>query len=303
MTESTYNDPIFGQIIKDKQPTESPRLIIAYGPPGSGKGYVIDMAKKELGVDEKNTIEANVDFIISQMPEYQKEISKCAIYFSSNADDSVETRNEFIKNCNKTYDMYRGKGDEINDKLIDYATKNKLNIIFETTGNSIKWTIPSLIKPLKEAGYQICLVFPITNASIIAKRLIQRAAKEGRVLNPESVIKMVPTIHSNFVEIIKYIDVALVYNNNNEPKLIFTMNDKTSKCMMTDEDIKELSENAFINTIDMMKNKCSQSGGSGPMVPLAKSLGADINSGSYQKYIKYKSKYLNLVKLTNSRKQ
>lgn len=259
----TIQNNIYTEMIRGKvSAIGKPKCIIAYGPPASGKGVVTKLIKTKLNLTDDAVIDVNVDNVVAQVPAYKEDIKKCISYFSSLSDNkcSVDSKmvNLLIGECTTVYMQNRTayRADEVTDKLLDYAITNKINFVFETTGNTIGWTISNVIDKAKKQGFEIILFFPIVNSSVIKERLFSRAKTEGRIPSPEYVITIIGNAHSNLKEISKSVDKLFLYNNNRDAKLLLTIDNGLKTCNFTQDDVNDLNDPMIGLTVDMLKTEC-----------------------------------------------
>lgn len=210
-----------------------PKLIITYGPPASGKGYISQHElKKTLHIDPKSesTVEINIDNIVDQLPAYKSEMKDkgcIKLYDSTQFSDEIDKYK--MEACKKIYSKYRSQekvdgktAEDLSYQLFLDAVDKNLNIIFETTGNDTTWLIPNVLenKSVKAKNYDIIIVYPVVNTQTINERAFQRAKIEGRYPTPEEINKMVENAQKNLDSLFKYVNRILIYDNNNEPILI-----------------------------------------------------------------------------------
>jgi predicted ABC-type ATPase len=125
--------------------------IIMVGGPGSGKSsgikVLLDMTKKNLD-----------DYVII------------------NPDDVLE---EFFNSDRTKYT----EANIINEKLYETALKNNYNIIFDRTGTNFEVYYNTVISRIKDKRYNVILCIVYNNYTNVKKRIEQRTAKTGRVVN------------------------------------------------------------------------------------------------------------------------
>jgi len=283
-------DLIYEQFIKDKIPitTAPPKLIITYGPPSSGKGYIVDdFILKELAIPTTSIITANIDEVISKIKGYQEEIAVCKKYFSdvifnSDVDDAWTTK------CTAIYNKYRTgtpteSADQVVEKLLKYGMDKKLNIVFETTGGNVAWTINNLINDAKKQGYVVYIVYPIVDTEILVKRLLARARIEGRYPKLDYVKYVIEKAQNNIVTVIPHVDFIYIYDNNcSLTKMIIIKklsDDKYNVSCQKDKLYEFLDNRTDVFRKEILK-LCST--------------GTILTGGFYNKYIKYQNKIKNL---------
>lgn len=174
-------------------------FIINYGPPASGKGSLKLLIVRSLGIDEKTISDIDVDKIV--------------VYVCKN------NRIECDNISQDDYKKYRKDADEMSDAQLKESLEKGLNIIWETTGNSIDWTINTYIPLVKSHGYQIVLSLPIVKLNKIIKRCSMR--KQAANCTYKYLNEVRNNSYTNFKTLSKYCDVVMIYDNNAKAKLIY----------------------------------------------------------------------------------
>ncbi len=191
-----------------------PLFIVKYGPPASGKNTVMSIVREYYPtLTQDTTVDADLDVIISQLPEFQKQVSP-------------------THNKQEAYQTWRALGMEVMDDVIRQATLLPCHITFETTGASVDWTIP-LLKQMISSGYRIVLMYPLVHVDKLVERAKQRERKTGQVAAPAHTTminnRKVLGIHEinqaaiqNLQFLIPFVDDLLMIDNNhnNSPKVI-----------------------------------------------------------------------------------
>jgi predicted ABC-type ATPase len=125
--------------------------IIMVGGPGSGKSsgikVLFDMTKKKLD-----------DYVII------------------NPDDVLEV---FFNSDRTKYT----EANIINEKLYENAVKNNYNIVFDRTGTNFEVYYNTVISRIKDKRYNVILCIVYNNYANVKKRIEQRTANTGRVVN------------------------------------------------------------------------------------------------------------------------
>lgn len=192
-------------LIKGREPV-LPKFIITYGPPGSGKSSMLNHAVYNNKVDVKNTVEVNVDSIISNFDPYKEDLERVRELMVTNP---REARDLAIQ----IYWKYRQAGNSMSDFILNTALLNRYNVIWETTGNSIQWTIRE-IERIRRYGYKILLVYPFVDIEELQRRVSERSKRELRFVDPEYIQRVNIAAQRNFMELAKYVDEAYLYNND-----------------------------------------------------------------------------------------
>jgi len=218
-------------MIRDKIPEKNiPKLIIMYGSPASGKGFLTDhFLKTNDPVPNTSTIHIDIDKVISLLSSYQKEITSCKEYFSS-LPSSHPIDQKFITLANEIYSKHRTTKDknsfspeDLTTQLISHAIKNKLNIIHETTGNTIEWLLDPLIKNARTAAYTIELIYLTAKTETIMDRLLSRARHLGRYPDPLYVKQTITNAQHNLPSLAPSVDHISIYENNLTPIKVKTL--------------------------------------------------------------------------------
>ena len=178
-------------------------FIINYGPPASGKGSIKTKIFEYLEI--KDYVDVNVDNFV---------VKKC---------EEDNTAN--ISICNtmnqEQYKKYRVKADELSDYTLNKGLEEGKHILWETTGNSVDWTISTYIPLAKKHGYKIVISFPIVKYATIKSRCENRA--QAANCSTDYLTGMRNNSYKNFKKISPYCDIVLIYDNNDAPKLIYSL--------------------------------------------------------------------------------
>eukprot|EP00456_Euglypha_rotunda_P041651 TRINITY_DN3234_c0_g1_i2.p1 TRINITY_DN3234_c0_g1~~TRINITY_DN3234_c0_g1_i2.p1 ORF type:complete len:177 (+),score=1.15 TRINITY_DN3234_c0_g1_i2:107-637(+) len=97
--------------------------------------------------------------------------------------------------------------------LMDIALRQRLNVLFETTGSNITLTIQTVMAA-KQLGYDIRIVYPWVSSETIVERVQKRNSKIGRAIPVHAVLSMVQESLNNFLQLLEYADGASVFDNN-----------------------------------------------------------------------------------------
>lgn len=224
-----------GKLIEELATPEdsSPYAIIKFGPPGSGKGSVlVENEIKALGVPLENYAVFEIDSLVESVKNYRNQTLKIKNKYKYGLRKKKNMYNELLG----AYDTSREPLDEIQDKVIDKAIRNKVNFIFETTGargfsgrNPIEWLLQRLEdKNLGNKKYKVVVIYPIVKADLIKNRVEKRAENTSkrankpffRAVNPNSIEK---STYISQLNLSHYI-VPLVYANRVH-KVVIVRND------------------------------------------------------------------------------
>lgn len=208
--ENFYNNPVVDETKYDINFSncnhKEKYFIITYGPPASGKGITKNKIIEYLDIE--TYIDIDIDKFIK---------SYCI-------------RNKFTKDCNNmgqtVYFDIRKIVDNVSDQLLAKAAKKNCHIIWETTGNSIEWTMKVYIPFMKSIGYTIVINFPIVKIDELVRRCKNRQQEAN--CDIKYIGSFQKNSYKNFYEIIKKCDMIFVYDNNNGLKLIYARSIKNN---------------------------------------------------------------------------
>jgi predicted ABC-type ATPase len=171
--------------------------------------------------DENVTINADLDRIIADLPGFQADIKT-----------GIDRK--------QIYQKWRSVGMEVMDNMIRQAALIPCNIMFETTGYSVSWTIP-LIRQLISHGYHIVLMFPLVQERELVRRAEAREKSTGQIAAPAysttingktipGIIEIYEKASKNLAYLIPMIDELFLIDNNGasaeEAKIILHMHNK-----------------------------------------------------------------------------
>jgi len=200
---------------KIKQPIVIPKIyqisdqpgdkffIINYGPPASGKGFLKNYFMEELNITNSDYINVNVDkYVVDTCKLFTLDEQKC-----KQMDQNL-------------YKKFRQNADKISDDMLLSAIKTNKHIIWETTGNSIDWTIDVYIKLLKKYNYVIVLILPILSLTTQVNRCSNR--QQASNCSQEYLTECRKKSYNNFPLLAKHCDIVLIYYNEGEsPVLLY----------------------------------------------------------------------------------
>jgi predicted ABC-type ATPase len=175
--------------------SESPSLIVLCGPPGCGKSKTKEQLIAQEGVTDYIDIDPDVI-------------------------RSILEANGVIFSDDKTM---KGITNTFNKRMSDQAQKEKLNIVFDTTGQNIP-AVRGIINSSKEIGYKTTFAVIWAHWDTCKERVASRNASSGskrRVL-PEEVAEDIydkllkGTISDYLINYPVRADKILLYNNDNK---------------------------------------------------------------------------------------
>lgn len=202
---------IVSESIGDK-PSIIPSLFITYGPTGSGKSTITKQVLTQYGIDESYCVKVLVDDIIDKIPSWKENVKRVVRESQSKGVDPDKELNNLYFEYRNTY------GDVISDAIFYQALTTKRHIIFETTGNSIDYTI-RVINLAKSVGYFTCVIYPYVEGHTLLQRLTDRENQEiqqkgyARKVDRASLASQIENAQRNFVKVSKACDASHMYNN------------------------------------------------------------------------------------------
>jgi hypothetical protein len=186
--------------------------VIKYGPPSSGKGYLEGLLAKSINVD--SYIDVNVDKYVEYAFSHKDICEKCDSTSPITQDEYFYLRNKFASN--------------MSDDVMYMALRKGQHVMWETTGNSVDWTINYVIPLVKKFNYQVVLMYPLVNL----KNLVERCSKRAQAANcTEQYIGTIKrNADKNFAVLIKHIDTTFIYDNNyaKPVTVLTTLSNRTS---------------------------------------------------------------------------
>jgi len=207
------------------------------GPPGSGKGFLIEHVIRYLNnelqsniKDVKKTIiddlvEEDDDFVrrsseiirnghngptgpdrwsIGEIKQIQTDITDITESIISNNQTEItihlEKTSELLSGI---YFDVRKSYDEKNDENIRKHLKRRDNIIFETTGrNNFDWLYQTFLVDEIRSNYNVIVVYPyVSRADVITQALNRFAIQAGRVLTGPDTWVRLPELRSLYLSI------------------------------------------------------------------------------------------------------
>ena len=180
-----------------------PVAIITYGVTGSGKGNCLSSYLHNHGSENHNTyekdsfVEINIDNLVESLDDYRTLVKK--------------SRNNLEKT--DAYFECRKQVDSLSSLLFQKAIAEKMNVIYETTGNNVDWLRGDLVK-LRESGYVIVVVYPFVTWTVLNKRLDQREKNSERKIDRKNLAIGFKNAMDNFTKVLPFVDFAYIYNNN-----------------------------------------------------------------------------------------
>ena len=229
---------------KGKVPQQLPSFYITYGPPASGKGGIMKKVMERDNVSQDTVIDVVIDDIVMSTPGYKEERDKL---IASSADKQ------------KLQDLYwstRKVADNISDALLNTALLGKYNIVWETNGRTIAWTIKE-IKRIQHQNYNTVVVYPwvpiyskingqlgtytpeqlkntcphqkqiLPGGTGLLDRAVWREVCFGQEAAPaDQIIRDAKLAQNNIIKLLNIVDKVYLYDNSGsygEEKLIFSI--------------------------------------------------------------------------------
>lgn len=156
-----------------------PIFYVIYGPPGSGKGFIVS----KLLPDPRDYVHIDVDAIVMTQ---------------SNGDD---------------YWDWRKAADAISDAILERATLAKLSIVWETTGSNVAYAT-AIIKCMRLCGYRTVLLYPLAPRCRLYGRVRHRYASSGQPHpSRDAIEEMATKALNNFPQTQSACDAVEVYDN------------------------------------------------------------------------------------------
>lgn len=205
----------FYSFFVDKKPVKNNKtIIITYGPPSSGNGSLDVFLRHILQVDPTNMVDANVDSIFQNKKlqigtEYLKQVETIKQNFPP---DKHQLYNQ------RLYNYYRWVADQISDLILTTAMINKMNIKWETSGNSTFTYLKNWIEQKLKHDYKVILIYPLVSRENLLLRIRERERKTKQTPATENKIdKMIQMCNENFEKLksIQNPNLRLIQIDNN----------------------------------------------------------------------------------------
>ena len=261
-TNSGYGEPMNINIFfKKKKPPNTPQktVYISYGPPGSGKGSVLEYIDKHLKVPKHTVIEVNVDSVIQDKKHtVGQQFEKYKNQIETNISASNKSLKIKKKLTGRLYNYYRWVADQISDMILQKAMLSNYNILWETTGSSGIPYINEWIKDKQTKGYTVKIIYPYVELETLKQRVKTRAEETGQIAASD---EKITTMYNNAVNNLNKFkidkkDIIIIDNNNNPrnfgSKIIkteyFINKHNQSKKLPTKTVNKEVSKQSIVDT-------------------------------------------------------
>jgi predicted ABC-type ATPase len=175
-----------------KDITKNRYFIIKYGPPASGKSRIEESIKNRLKITRY--IDVNVDQYI--------------LYLNSGK----------IPNQEKYWKL-RDPGNALSDIVLYRALENSENIMWETTGNTINWSLDVTIPIVRAYGYKVVIVYPVAEL----ETLVLRCKARAQAADCDKINLIKQNSDNNFKKLATKCDYVYIYDNNGNviPKLLY----------------------------------------------------------------------------------
>jgi len=201
------------QLFQEKLST-NPHFYITYGPPASGKTSIMSKVLETSGKNKATVVEVNIDDIVRNYEAYQGKRHGLHETYSSNPDLLKSKYQELYWSCRRAF------ADEASDTLLDKALLRRHDIVWETNGKSIAWTVKEAAR-IRKLGYEIILVYPYVERSTLIHRANSRINQESPPAS--EIIQAADLAQKHLPKLINYVDRVYIFDNNGElghPKLL-----------------------------------------------------------------------------------
>jgi len=183
----------------------NPHFYITYGPPASGKATIMEKVLEKHNKTLQTVVEINVDDIVKSFPSYENKRKKLSRKYSSEPTKLKKKNQELYMSCR------RELADNASDTLLDKALLRRHDIVWETNGNSIAWTVKEAVR-IRKLGYEVILVYPYVKRSSLIERARQRRTQESAP--EEQIIRAADLAQLHLPKLISYVDRVYIYDNN-----------------------------------------------------------------------------------------
>ncbi len=220
----------------------SPTVIIMVGGPGSGKSNAQKECITQLKMEEDDFVIIDPDSILSKVFQNNN-----ACYWKSGVDHVTPKRGD--------YDVA-----VINNENFAFASSNKYNIVYDSTGVNPTWIIGSVIPILKTNGYRIIMCINILNSGEAIKRAKEREQRTGRAVDKEyleNIYSKLEKVIPEYLETKKdTIDAIFVYDNSgSQLVLLLDKYDDKIRCYKDKSEIASILPSVQCNLVSMVDCK------------------------------------------------
>jgi predicted ABC-type ATPase len=220
-TKSGNGEPMniepFFKYKKVSPKTSDKTVYISYGPPGSGKGSVLEYIHNNLGVSKDTVIEVNVDSIIQgnhevgdKFREYKDDLKKL---------ENIKNNTNIEVLQGRLYSYFRWIADQISDMILQKAMLENYNILWETTGSSGIEYINKWITDKKTKGYTVKIIYPYVELNTLKQRVKTRAKESGQIAASD---KKITTMYKAAVKNLNKLKInkkdIIIIDNNDDPR-------------------------------------------------------------------------------------
>ncbi len=174
-----------GKTLQSLPKTETPYVVIKYGPTGSGKGSkIVQDEIRLLGPPLESYAVFEIDSLVESTKNYRTKTLSIKSQYNENS-------NKIRKNMyTNLFQAYRNTRKNLNNKLDEVlakALKNKNNIIFETTGsfynegnpqNPLSWLM-DLVSTIGGPQYKVVVIYPLVSTEELVRRVSLRAEQQA----------------------------------------------------------------------------------------------------------------------------
>jgi predicted ABC-type ATPase len=206
--EEGFSDYFYKRYMKnqlDGKASNNPHFYITYGPPASGKATIMDIVLKKHGKTKNSVVEINVDDIVKKYEPYIKQRDELEDRYSNNKEKLKGEFQALYMSCRKVL------ADEASDTLLDKALLRRHDIVWETNGKNIAWTVKEAVR-IRKLGYEIVLVYPYVKRASLIERANNRKTQESA---PEKdIIDAADKAQLHLPKLINYVDCVYIYDNN-----------------------------------------------------------------------------------------
>lgn len=182
---------IIDEVFKGVKTSQTPFLLIKYGPSGSGKSSAMNLVSEYLGIFDNEKVVIDLDKIVERDPSY---------------DGSMDSY----------WEARKSGAEKITDLIMERALTKKNTLEIETTGRNIKQVFEYGRKAMYH-GFTVIVIYPIVSYDELNKRLDYRLRQTGQ-RRPSSKLLSDMVSHAKcYIKMIaQFVDKTFVINNSIE---------------------------------------------------------------------------------------